>query len=186
MKTLSILDLKLIDQLKHKKPLEFLNPTNDVLLAPFLYIYGMDSKRPINFIPCQHRTLQGKVVVSFLIAGEVRADEDFLRSSFCSAEDRIIAAGYKDISLAHELAQTVTKAQSYGSSSDSENFLDPSQLNDNEDHIVEQIKQLSDLLLSVRGSPYKRDGSVRCLHEYSETEPEEKKRKTLTKKVVAE
>lgn len=183
MKTYSCQDVVLASSLSHLKPLDLLDPQHDKLLGPVLHILGMDLTRPISFIPCQHRTLQGKVVVSFLIAGEVRGDKEFLLSSFCSAEDRIIAAGYKDISLAHELAQTVVKAQSYGNGEDT--VLDPSQLNDNEDEIVAQINQLSELLLSVRGDAYNKDGSLKCLHEYSMAVPEEKKRKTITKKTVA-
>jgi hypothetical protein len=174
MKNISVTDLQLIPELAHLRMLDFINPDNDSLIAPFLKIIGFDLDYPIQFIPCQHRNMQGKVVIAYLLSGEVEINAAFLNSKWATYEDRLIAAGYRDLSLAEEIGMGTTSCRDYGT--ETEGFA-PDQSNPDEDEILKQIKILADLLLVVRGNPFKQDGSRRTFAEQGVVEAPEKRRK---------
>ncbi len=163
MKNISVTDLKLIPELKHLRMLDFIDPQYADLIAPYLAVLGIDLEYPVEFVPCQHRNLQGQVVIGFVIAGEVQCNAAFLESGFATSEDRIIAAGYKDLGLANELASVQTASRDYGNSP--ADGFPPDLMNDNEKEILLQIKVLEDMLLLARGTPFKSDGSRRLFHE---------------------
>lgn len=174
-KTISVTDLQLIPELKHLRMLDFINPDNDKVIAPYLKILGFDLEYPIAFIPSQHRNMQGRVVIAYIIAGEVEINDSFQSSSFCTPEDRQIAAGYRDMSMANDLAQGAASCRDYGN--DSSEGFPPDQSNPDENDIMMQIKVLEDLLLNVRGNPYKQDGSRKLYCESDIIEAPEKRRK---------
>lgn len=162
MKTISVTDLKLIPELSHLRMIDFIDPKNDALIAPYLEELGFDLDYPIEYMARQHRNLQGKVVIAYMIAGEISCNEKFLKSAFATAEDRIIAAGYRDLSLAKDMARGMHTSRDI--EGEVEGFS-PDQANPDEDDILMQIKVLDDLLLDVRGDPYKEDGSRKTLGE---------------------
>ena len=175
MKVYSVIDLQLIPELSHLRMLDFINPDNDTLIAPFLKVLGYDLEYPIQFVPSQHRTLAGKVVIAYQIVGDVECNDSFLSSSFATAEDRQIARGYKDLSYSDFLGEGRTASRDYGDEG-VEGFA-PDQCNPDEKEIAAQIKVLEDLLLVVRGNPYKLDGSRKLYCETHIVEHEGKKRK---------
>jgi hypothetical protein len=177
MKTISVTDLKLIPQLAHLRMLDFINPTNDELIAPYLKQLGFDLDYPIEYLARQHRNLQGKVVIAYMIAGEVECNSAFLHSPLATVEDRIIAAGYRDLSLASQLSKSLSTSREYDSGI-VEGFP-PDLVNPDEDEILMQIRVLEDLLLEVRGEPFKNDGSRKTLAEQHVAEEPEKKRKKV-------
>lgn len=181
MNSISATDLVLIPELSHLKAIEMIDPKNADLILPYLKVLGCDADFPVQFVPCQHRNLQGKVVVSYLICWEVECNDAFLSSSFASREDRIIAAAYKDVGLAQDLAAQQTSSRDYGSSP-SDGFP-PELTNKDEDDILAQIKQLDEILLLVRGDPYKSDGSRKLFDEAHVTEiaPDKQRRKRVAK-----
>lgn len=154
--------------------LDFVNPDNDKLIAPYLKVLGYDLDYAVQFIASQHRNLQGKVVIAYQIVGEVEINDSFQSSAFASAEDRQIAAGYKDLSYADHIGDARTACREYGEESDG---FAPDQCNPDEREILKQIKVLEDLLLSARGSPYKQDGSLKLYGEALLVEAPEKRRK---------
>lgn len=181
MKTISVTDLKLIPELSHLRMLDFIDPKNDELIAPYLKVLGFDLEYPLEFKACQHRNLQGKVVIAYLIAGEVECNRAFLTGEFATVEDRIIAAGYSDMSLANQLSSSLSTSREYDSGI-VEGFP-PDLINPNEDDILGDIKVLEDLLLEVRGDPFKQDGSRKTLADQHTIEVPEKKRKKTAKNI---
>jgi hypothetical protein len=175
MKTFSVTDLKLIPELSHLRMLDFIDPKNSDLIAPFLKVLGFDLDYPIQFVPSQHRNLQGKVVIAYMIVGEVECNASFLESSWATVEDRIIVAGYRDLGKADAMAMSLTTGREYDTGA-VEGFP-PDLANPDEDEIAMQIKVLSDLLLAVRGTPFKQDGSRFTLSEHGVAEAPEKRRK---------
>jgi hypothetical protein len=172
MKTISVTDLKLIPELSHLRDIDFIDPANTELIKPFLKVLGFDLDYPVEFIPSQHRNLQNKVVISYQIVGEVECNAAFLTSQWATAEDRMIAAGYRDLGLAKDLASSSTIGRNYGGS-DNEAVLEalaPDMLNPDEQEIAAQIQTLKDLLLIVRGNPYKADGSLATLCEHGKVD----------------
>lgn len=164
MRVMSVYDLKLIPQLAHLGPLDFVNPDNYALMLPFLKTLGYDTDKPVQFIPCQHRTMQGKVVIGYLVAGDISQDREFLLSPYCTAEDRIIAAGMKDLSLAHDMARSMTACRDYGTNN-VEGFP-PEQANPDEAAILHDIKILQQVLDIAQGDVFKSDGSRKTLQEF--------------------
>jgi hypothetical protein len=179
MKTISVTDLMLIPELSHLRMLDFINPANDGLIAPYLKILGFDLDYPIEYLPCQHRNMQGKVVIAFLISGEVECNASFLESQWATMEDRIVVNGYRDLGFATDLATALTSSRDYDNGV-VEGFP-PDLSNPDEDVILMQIKVLADVLLATRGSPFKQDGSRATLAEFGVVEAPEKRRKKASK-----
>jgi hypothetical protein len=163
MKTISITDLQLIDDLKHLRQMDFIDPANANIIAPFLKIIGFDLDYPVQFVPSQHRNMQGKVVIGFQLVGEVECNDSFLKSSLATVEDRIIAASYSDLSLARKLQGGLITGRMYGE--DVQEAFPPELVNPDEKEIRSQIEQLEAILLEIRGNPHKNDGSLKLWHE---------------------
>lgn len=175
MKSISATDLILFPELSHLRMLDVIDPKNTDLISPFLKKIGIDLDYPVQFIPSQHRNWQQQVVIAYMVVGELECNESFLSSEWATAEDRIIAAGYKDLSKAQDMARALSTARDYGSGL-VEGFP-PDLMNPDEPDIAMQIKVLEDLLLAVRGNPFKQDGSRFTLAEYGTVEEPEKRRK---------
>ena len=181
MKSISATDLILFPELSHLRMLDVIDPKNTELISPFLKLIGIDLDYPVQFIPSQHRNVQGQTVIAYMIVGELECNESFLSSEWATTEDRIIAAGYKDLGKAQDMARALTTARDYDSGV-VEGFP-PDLVNPDEDVISMQIKVLTDLLLLVRGSPFKQDGSRFTLAEHGTVEIPEKRRKKPSKEV---
>lgn len=181
MKTISVTDLKLIEELSHLNYMELVHPSNDDLVSPFLRRYGIDTDKPIEYRAYQHRNLQGNVVVNYLIAGELLLDRTSLTNEFSSLEDRKIAASLYDKSLFEELHDMGHTSPAYGG----DNALDKSlpereseEYREETSRISKEIALLEDILFHIRGSQRNADGSIKTFANYKESEqPAEKKRK---------
>ncbi len=183
MKSISVTDLKLIPELAHLRMIDFIDPKYDDLIAPYLKIIGFDLDYPIEYAASQHRNLQGKVVIAYRIMGEVEINDSFLSSGFATMEDRMIANGYRDISLSNQMANQMTVGRDYGNDEGvSEKGFPPELTNTDEESIRIQIQILNDLLVFNRGSPFKLDGSRATLSEYGTTETPEKARRKAVRK----
>jgi hypothetical protein len=179
MKTFSATDIILFPELSHLRMLDVIDPKHTDLISPFLKLVGFDLDYPVQFVPSQHRNLQGQVVIAYMLVGDVECNESFLNSAWATTEDRIIAAGYKDLGKAQDMAQALTSARDYDNGI-TEGFP-PDLVNPDESEITMQIKVLADLLLLVRGSPFKQDGSRFTLAEHGIAEAPEKRRKKPVK-----
>lgn len=170
MKSISVTDLKVVPELAHLRLIDFINPENDKLIAPYLKALGFDLDFPIEWIPSQHRNMQGKVVIAFRIVGDTECNDKFLSSPFATSEDRMIARGYQDLGLAHDMAKQMTTGRDYGGDGEgqSEKGFPPELTMDNEDVVKMQIQTLKDLLVIVRGDPFNEDGSRKTIYDYHE------------------
>lgn len=184
MKSISVTDLQLIPELSHLRMIDFIDPKYDTLIAPFLRKLGFDLDFPIEYAPSQHRNLQGKVVIAFRIIGEVECNNAFLTSEWATAEDRIIARGYRDLTIAGDMAKQLTVGRDYGhdDQGQGEKGFPPELTNENEKEIKTQINVLEGLLMIVRGNPFRQDGSRATLAEYGVAEVPEKTRRKSVKK----
>lgn len=181
MKTFSSTDLILFPELSHLRMLDVIDPKNTDAIAPLLKRVGFDLDYPIQFVPVQHRNLQQQVVIAYMLVGEVECNESFLSSEWATTEDRIIAAGYKDLSKADDMARALTSSRDYDSGV--ADGFPPDLVNPDEEEILMQCRVLADLLLAVRGSPFKQDGSRFTLFEHGMAEaPEKKRKKTVATK----
>lgn len=187
MKSISVTDLQLIPELSHLRVIDFIDPKYDELISPFLSKLGFDLDFPIEYAPSQHRNMQGKVVIAYRIIGEVECNNKFLTSEFATAEDRVIARGYRDLGLAGDMAKQLTTGRDYGGEGEgqSEKGFPPELTNDDEQAIKNQINSLAGLLMIVRGNPFRQDGSRATLAEYGVPEVPEKTRRKAVRKSVA-
>lgn len=179
MKNISATDLILFPELSHLRMLDVIDPKNTELISPFLKRIGIDLDYPVQFVPSQHRNMQGKTVIAYMVVGELECNSSFLNSEWATVEDRIIAAGYHDLGKAQDMAQALVSARDYESGV--QDGFPPDLANPDEDEILMQIKVLADLLLSVRGTPFKQDGSRFTLSEHGVAETPEKRRKKPAK-----
>lgn len=187
MKTLSVTDLKLIDELKHLNFFEIIHPDNDALVAPFLRRYGIDTDKPIEYRAYRHRNLQGQVVVNFLISGELLLDRASLTSEFSSIEDRKIAASMYDRSLFEDLHAMGHTSPAYGGDWALDKkvpMVEDDEYVQEEIKIAQEIAQLEDVLFHIRGSQRKPDGSIKTYADYKTPEAVPEKRKRTRRKNV--
>ena len=168
MRVMSVYDLQLIPALSGLSMFDFVNPANHELLIPYLKTLGYDLLRPVEFIASQHRTMAGKVVIGYQVVGEISQDREFLLSPFCTAEDRIIAAGSKDLSLANEMARSMTTCREYGSDGAVVEGFPADQANPDEAEILEAIRVYQVVMEIARGDQFKSDGSRKTLLEWNE------------------
>lgn len=183
MKTISVTDLMLVPELSHLRMLDFIDPKNDALIAPYLKVLGFDLDYPLEYLARQHRNLQGQVVIAYMIAGEIECNEQFLSGPFATVEDRIIVAGYKDLGLANQMSASMSTSREYNGGA-AEGF--PAELsNPDEAAIVEQIAVLETLLASVRPNMMGEDGCLKTLAEYHAPPVEVVKKKSRKKQSVA-
>jgi hypothetical protein len=175
MKAISVYDLKLIPELSHLNYFEMVDPKNDHLVNPFLKIMGFDLDYALQYTVSQHRTMQGTVEIGYVIRGEVNISRDFLTSEWATLDDRLIAAAYTDPSLCKAMCGQLNTSLNYTAFHDGGTAV-PEAIEDfpecltnpDEAEILEAMKQLEVLLLEIRGSQYKEDGSHKLPHEYHE------------------
>ena len=173
MKSVSVTDLKLIPELSHLNYFEMIDPKNDHLVNPFLEIMGMDLDYPLQYVAKQHRNLQNKVVINYMIIGETNINREHITGPWGSLTDRMIAAAYQDPSLCKELGSHLNTSLDYNAFKGGRDQPDeqPSTADfpttDEERMITAQIKQLEELLLHIRGDQRREDGGYKYPHEYS-------------------
>lgn len=183
MKTISVTDLKRIPELSHLRMIDFIDPKHDRLIAPFLKVLGFDLDYPIEYTARQHRNLAGEVVIAYMVVGDIECNERFLSSPFATVEDRVIAAGYKDLGLAKQMSSALSTSRNYDSGT-VEGFP-PDMSNPDEAAILEQLQVLENLLEVVRPNRYKEDGSLKTMKEYHTPPEPEVAKKERKKRSVA-
>ncbi len=179
MKSVSTSDLVLIPALSHFSQFDFLSPENDHVVNPFLYEMGFDLDFGLEYRCCYHRNLQKQCLTGYMIVGEVRTDREFMTSVWCTAEDKVIAAGKFDLSLAQELS----RMSGIGVDYDNPYGLEMEEMNEFEldlsetERIEDELVALQAVLDNVRGDQFLRSGRRKKPHEYHQEEPYQKERK---------
>lgn len=176
MRTCSFRDLLVCEELSHiKNEISLLHPSNDGVMERILGAIGFDVAYPIAYIPSKHRDMQGKVAVGYVAVGEISCNRNFINGKLSTTEDRIIAAGYQDISLARELASLSGQSRSFAefveveaADEESVNYDSANEVEPDYTFVESQIKQLAEIRDTIRGSMYNSWGEVKTLAEYKE------------------
>ncbi len=170
MKAISVFDLRIIPQLAHLTHFDLIHPDNDCIVNPFLQVMGFDVRKGLNYTTSQHRTLQNKVEIGFVIRGEVNTSREHLTGPWADLQDRLTAAAITDPSLCRSMCAQLNSSldfSSFGPDSSSGVVDFPASLSDpKEGEILAQIQQLDELLDMIRGSQHKEDGSLKRPEDY--------------------
>jgi predicted transcriptional regulator YdeE len=175
MKAISVYDLKLVSTLAHLNYFEMVSPDYDHLVLPVLEELGFDLEYPLMYTTSQHRTLANKVVIGYVIRGEVSVNRKHLTSVWATVYDKLVAASYYDQSLCIEMASLMNNSLDYAAFNAEKadtKIQDYSIIESEEErYIVEQIALLEKLLYEIRGNQYKQDGGYKMAIDYHVEEP---------------
>lgn len=171
-RVISFSDLKLAEELSHLNSIQMCHPSNDELMFSVLDQLGMDCQYAVEYLPSQHRNMQGKVVIDFQATGELQLQRSFVDSYLCSPIERNIAYGYTDLSLSEALASTSWTNPDYDAfhqeemSEECELFMDQQQDTFDYEFVGKQIEQLRSIRDTLRGPPYNAAGSPKTREEF--------------------
>lgn len=176
MISISLSDMKLISELSHLSEIQMIHPAADDLMAKYLYKIGMDCYDfPFLYIPNKHRNLRGQVVTGFRCVGEIRCDEEYRNSYLAGITERLIISSYLDPSLMEEIAELSFKVRNWEEYLNDNDSLDwdesralfpVDQLEEDWEAQEDHIRELGDVLLAVRGSPYTSSGALKTMEDY--------------------
>lgn len=180
MKSISYKDLQRVSFLSHLSQFDMMSADNDEVVGEALWEFGIDINFPLCYNVSYHRTLNKEAICGLMISGEIRQDKQFRLSPFCTLEDRMIIAGMKDLSLAHELAAIQNVAQSnYGSNMSledeevTEHLMDASET----ERIEDELEALGNALNNIRGDQFLSNGARKRMKDYHMSEEFERVRK---------
>jgi len=154
-RVISFRDLQLCPGLQYFNEIELLHPSKDALVNWHLEKLGFNINAPIEYIPNNHRDMQGNVGIGFRAVGTVNTDSPYMKSRLATMEDRIMAAYFKDPSLAREMASMLGAGIRFTDVPDNyepdeddfpEDFIEP----DYED-VCKELKQLEEIRDQIRG-----------------------------------
>lgn len=173
MKSISVTDLVLIPELSHLNFVEIISKVNDYLVLPFLEQLGIDTDYPVSYMPCQHRNMQGKVVISYLVVGELQINRSYLSSEYADTTDLLVASSYTDRSLTKELCGLQNSSLDYAAFQDGRED-EPTRLSEiqqylhpkDEAKLLLAIDVLTKIRDNVRGSEFNIDGTLKTPVEY--------------------
>lgn len=138
-------------------------------------------ERPIQYTVSNHRNLQNQVQVGYVLRGEPSLKREHVKGPWSSLEDVLAAAYIQDPSLCRELNNMMGMSPDISMYDCREDFVDgqkdlfPSYLtNPDEQLLLTQIRQLEDILFSVRGDQRNSAGSFKMPSEYHEEVPVKK------------
>jgi len=164
VKNVSFRDLQLATVLAGLNEIQMTYPENDDKMRWVLAQCGIDVEYDIEYVPCLHRDLRGKVAVGFMACGELNINRNVLNSPVCDVTDRLVAAAYQDPSLAKELATMLSSKADYRGLTDIESESDledeeednrgkeaDKEYEDYSNFISEQIRQLELIRDEIRG-----------------------------------
>ena len=171
MKSISLTDLKLVSWLSHLTEEQLIHPDNDHLVMPALAELGFNINEPVEYFPCQHRNMQNKVVISYLLIGTMSLRREHITGKWSTLTDRMVAAAYQDPSLCRELCAHLNSSLNYNSFNGKDMPEDKVSNGEfpttpEEEAITKEIQHLASLLLKVRGNPYKEDGGLKSFEDY--------------------
>lgn len=170
-RVISFRDLRLIPALAQYNEVELLHPSMDGIVNECLEQLGFNTSAGVEYIPNNHRDMQGNTGVGFRAVGTMDTAAAFLGTSMATMEDRILAAFFKDPSLAREMAQMLNASVAFGDEvrmfEDEEEFPEELMEPDYEE-VSEELKKLEALRDSIRGPMYNESGAPKTPQEYKE------------------
>lgn len=126
-----------------------------------------------------HRNLQKQCVVNYMITSEVRTDREFMTSPWCTSEDKVIASGKKDLSLAAELGKMSGISVEYDNifGLEMEEQFEHDLPLDEIERIEDELRAMNVVLENVRGNQFLRSGRRKLAAEYHTEEPYQRERR---------
>lgn len=163
-RVMSFRDLKIIPELSKYNEVQLLHPSMDETMAKYLGQLGFDLDYAIQYIPANHRDMQGKTGIGFRAVGEISINRAWVTSSLCDATERMIAAFHTDPGLARELAALMGNSISFKDEHD-EAFEDnyDGDIEADYEEKSDEIKSLIAIRDQIRGNPYDESGSLKLL-----------------------
>ena len=96
--------ISVIDLLSFPESRDIVQSGNKAEFVVLLHNVGFDIKQPIDYQICLHRALiDNEIYYSGRWVGSERGDNEWLRSEYCTLENRIEKVGTKDLALQDEL-----------------------------------------------------------------------------------
>lgn len=173
--SISFTDLKLVDDLSHMTESDMLSLGNDDIMLKHLHTLGMDQDYAYAYVPSLHRNMQGDVVTSYRVCGDVRCDRAFINGPLSSLTDRMFAASFSDPSLAEELGMLTGLSRMYGGmvGNEGEDYpkeaLPDNQLESGWRSKEAEIVEMALLCEELRGGYFKDCGSLKTREDYAAT-----------------
>lgn len=178
--SISFTDLRLIKELSNLSDYDMLQLRNDNLMLKHLHTVGLDLDYGFAYVPSVHRNMQNKVVTSYRVCGDVRCDRNWRNGPMSSLTDRMVAAGFTDVSLAEELGMLTGLARMYGGKIGNEGedmhkeALPDNQLEDDWQGKEKEIIKMAVLCENLRGGYFKECGGLKGREDYAQTYNERK------------
>lgn len=174
-RVISFRDLLLIEELNKYNEIELLHPSMDETVGKYLGQLGFDTDYGILYVPNKHRDMKGNVAVGFRAVGEISCNREFINSPLCSTIERIIAASYQDPSLAQELSimhgNSINFAALHSPDVIDENDEFPLEyIEEDYEEVLQQLKTLTDIRDTIRGTYLNEYGNIKTLAEYAEVD----------------
>lgn len=169
-RVISFRDLRLIPELSQFNEVELLHPVNDARMAKYLEVLGFNTDAPVEYVPNNHRDMQGNVGVGFRAVGTINTASEFLTTRMASMEDRLMATFFKDPSLARELAQMLNTGVNFNDDHlvfDDEDEAEEEYIEPDYEEVSAELKALEELRDSIRGSMYNEAGAQKTYAEYA-------------------
>lgn len=172
-RVISCRDLQLITGLSHLTEIEMIHPSNDALVNSYLEQLGFDLDYALEYVPNNHRDMQGNTGVGFRIIGEINLNRKHMNAVYTDTITRMAAAAYTDRSLTTELATLAGTTLDFAAFSDGgveeddgvffQELIDPDW-----QMIASQIKALEETRDNIRGPMLNKAGTAKTTEEYQE------------------
>lgn len=172
MISISFSDVLMIEEFKGLTEIDLLSVEYDAKVLPYLFQLGMDIQQGYQVIAKKHRNLQNNVITGFLYSGEIRLDQEFKHSPFCSVTDRLIMSSKKDFSLTQELCQLQGGGLNYSKFSvadddtKDDDYLMLDLYEPDYKEVSDYLDSLENVIYQVRGSPNGDSGALKTHKEY--------------------
>lgn len=166
-RVMSFRDLQLIPELGQYNEIELLHPSMDEVMKNYLGQLGFDTDFGVLYVPNKHRDMQGKVAVGFRAVGEISINRSFVNSSLCSVDERIIAAGVTDMSLAIEMSKMMGNSVAFmaidAAVYEDDDEFPPELIEPDYLEVLAELEMLVAIRDTIRGSFMDEYGNVKVL-----------------------
>ena len=74
-------------------------------MLKYAFELGIDPKKSYRYVAAKHRNLRNQIITGLMLQGEIRLDQAFKSSPFCTMDDRLVIIGQNDSSLLAEVGR---------------------------------------------------------------------------------
>jgi hypothetical protein len=171
MFSLSVSDILRVDEFKELNELELIQIKNDERVLNQARTAGLDVTSGYHYFAAKHKNLRGKVVVGYVLSGDLRSDKSFRDSIACTPELLTLCHLSKDVSLHQEMQKLSGGSFAYGKTAedDADNDRESESLYEPDYKEVEnQINLLNKIAYDIRGTYTGANGGVKSFYEWQE------------------